>query len=155
MSLPAFDAPLIAAIDVIAAGYDRGVAHGYREESRRFGEMAMTDVSRQLIFLFFATNELKKDPGVDPSQYPEFSVSSFEPLPVEKIAIIGAGFMGAGIASIAVQHGSLVRLKDADHSRVAKGYAAVRDVLKERLHIVQSVDSYSFAANFPFRPRIV
>jgi len=124
---------LIAAIDVVRAGYERGIAHGYREESRRFGEMAMTDVSRQLIFLFFATNELKKDPGVDPSQYPELPVSSFEPLPVEKIAIIGAGFMGAGIASIAVQHGSLVRLKDADHARVAKGYAAVRDVLKERL----------------------
>jgi 3-hydroxyacyl-CoA dehydrogenase/enoyl-CoA hydratase/3-hydroxybutyryl-CoA epimerase len=124
---------LIAAIDAVAAGYDRGVAEGYREESRKFGEMAMTDVSRQLIFLFFATNELKKDPGVDPLQYPELPVSAFDPLPVEKVAIIGAGFMGAGIASIAVQHGSLVRLKDADHSRVAKGYAAVRDVLKERL----------------------
>ncbi len=124
---------LIAAIDVVAAGYERGAATGYREESRRFGEMAMTDVSRQLIFLFFATNELKKDPGVDPSQRPELPVSDFEPLPVAKVAIIGAGFMGAGIASIAVQHGSLVRLKDADHSRVAKGYAAVRDVLKERL----------------------
>ena len=124
---------LLAAIDAVAAGYDKGVAHGYREESRLFGEMAMTDVSRQLIFLFFATNELKKDPGVDPAQYPDLPVSAFEPLPVEKIAIIGAGFMGAGIASIAVQHGSLVRLKDADHARVAKGYAAVRDVLKERL----------------------
>ncbi len=124
---------LIAAIDVIAAGYEKGVAHGYREESRRFGELAMTDVSRQLIFLFFATNELKKDPGVEPSQYPDLPVSAFEPLPVEKIAIIGAGFMGAGIASIAVLHGSLVRLKDADHGRVAKGYAAVRDILKERL----------------------
>jgi len=124
---------LIAAIDVIATGYEKGPAEGYREESRRFGEMAMTDVSRQLIFLFFATNELKKDPGVDPLQYSELPVSAFEPLPIDKIAIIGAGFMGAGIASIAVQHGSLVRLKDADHSRVAKGYAAVRDVLKERL----------------------
>jgi len=124
---------LIAAIDVVAAGYDLGVAHGYREESRRFGEMAMTDVSRQLIFLFFATNELKKDPGVEPSEHPDLPVAAFEPLPVEKIAIIGAGFMGAGIASIAVQHGSLVRLKDADHARVAKGYSAVRDVLKERL----------------------
>jgi len=91
----------MAAIDVIAAGYEKGVAHGYREESRRFGELAMTDVSRQLIFLFFATNELKKDPGVEPSQYPDLPVSAFEPLPVEKIAIIGAGFMGAGIASIA------------------------------------------------------
>ena len=124
---------LIAAIDVIAAGYEKGNAYGYREESRRFGEMAMTEVSRQLIFLFFATNELKKDLGVDPAQHPELPVSAFEPLPVEKIAIIGAGFMGAGIASIAIQHGSLVRLKDADHSRIAKGYAAVRDILKERL----------------------
>jgi 3-hydroxyacyl-CoA dehydrogenase/enoyl-CoA hydratase/3-hydroxybutyryl-CoA epimerase len=124
---------LIAAIDAIAAGYEKGMVYGYREESRLFGEMAMTDVSKQLIFLFFATNELKKDPGVDPAQYPELPVSAFEPLPVNKIAIIGAGFMGAGIASVAVQHGSLVRLKDADHARVAKGYAAVRDVLKERL----------------------
>jgi len=124
---------LIAAIDAIAAGYEKGAAYGFRQESRLFGDMAMTDVSKQLIFLFFATNELKKDPGVDPAQYPDLPVSAFEPLPVDKIAIIGAGFMGAGIASIAVQHGSLVRLKDADHARVAKGYAAVRDVLKERL----------------------
>lgn len=124
---------LIAAIDAVAAGYERGPAHGYRQESRLFGEMAMTDVSRQLIFLFFATNDLKKDPGVDPAHHPNLPVSAFDPLPVEKIAIIGAGFMGAGIASIAVQHGSLVRLKDADHARVAKGYAAVREVLKERL----------------------
>ena len=124
---------LIAAIDAVAAGYEKGAAYGYREESRLFGEMAMTEVSKQLIFLFFATNELKKDPGVDPAQHPELPVSAFEPLPVDKIAIIGAGFMGAGIASIAVQHGTLVRLKDADHARVAKGYAAVRDVLKERL----------------------
>jgi 3-hydroxyacyl-CoA dehydrogenase/enoyl-CoA hydratase/3-hydroxybutyryl-CoA epimerase len=93
----------------------------------------MTDVSRQLIFLFFATNELKKDPGIDPAHYPNLPVSDFEPLPIDKIAIIGAGFMGAGIASIAVQQGTLVRLKDADHGRVAKGYAAVRDVLRERL----------------------
>jgi len=124
---------LIAAIDAIAAGYEKGAAYGFRQESRLFGDMAMTDVSKQLIFLFFATNELKKDPGVDPAQYPDLPVSAFEPLPVDKIAIIGAGFMGAGIASIAVQHGTLVRLKDADHARVAKGYAAVREVLKERL----------------------
>jgi 3-hydroxyacyl-CoA dehydrogenase/enoyl-CoA hydratase/3-hydroxybutyryl-CoA epimerase len=41
--------------------------------------------------------------------------------------------MGAGIASVAVQQGTIVRMKDADHGRVAKGMAAVRDVLKERL----------------------
>ena len=123
-----YPAPL-AAIDAVEAGYRGGASHGYRTESRLFGEMAMTDVCRQLIHIFFATAALKKDPGVPTGGgAPEPSI-----LPVEKVGILGAGFMGAGIASIAVQQGTLVRMKDADHGRVAKGFAAVRDVVRERL----------------------
>jgi 3-hydroxyacyl-CoA dehydrogenase/enoyl-CoA hydratase/3-hydroxybutyryl-CoA epimerase len=123
-----YPAPL-AAIEAVAAGYSGGPSHGYREESRLFGEMAMTDVSRQLISIFFATTALKKDPGVE---LPEGSPPP-EIMPVEKLGILGAGFMGAGIATIAIQQGTLVRMKDADHGRVAKGFAAVREVVKERL----------------------
>jgi 3-hydroxyacyl-CoA dehydrogenase/enoyl-CoA hydratase/3-hydroxybutyryl-CoA epimerase len=118
-----YPAPL-AALDVIRAGYEQGEDAGYKEESRRFGELAMTEVSRQLIFLFFATNSLKKDPGVSPPVP--------APRPVEKLGVLGAGFMGAGITSVAVQQGTLVRLKDTDAARVGKGLAAVRDVVKER-----------------------
>jgi 3-hydroxyacyl-CoA dehydrogenase/enoyl-CoA hydratase/3-hydroxybutyryl-CoA epimerase len=118
-----YPAPL-AAIDAVQAGYaSRG--KGYREEARLFGEMAMTEVSKQLIFLFFATNALKKDPGVEgPSP---------APLPVDTLGVIGAGFMGAGITSVAVQQNTPVRLKDTDTARVGKGLAAVSEVLKERL----------------------
>jgi len=123
-----YPAPL-AAIDAVEAGYKGGPSHGYRTESRLFGEMAMTDVCRQLIHIFFATTALKKDPGVPVS--PDAPPPHITP--VEKLGILGAGFMGAGIASIAVQQGTLVRMKDADHQRVAKGFAAVRDVVKERL----------------------
>jgi 3-hydroxyacyl-CoA dehydrogenase/enoyl-CoA hydratase/3-hydroxybutyryl-CoA epimerase len=119
-----YPAPL-AALDVIRTGYEQGIDAGFREESRRFGELAMTEVSRQLIFLFFATNALKKDPGVE--------APAPAPHPVEKVGVLGAGFMGAGITSVAVQQGTLVRLKDTDHPRIGKGLAAVRDVLKERL----------------------
>ena len=119
-----YPAPL-AALDVVAAGYANGVDRGLREEARMFGELAVSEVSRQLVFLFFATTALKKDPGVPEPAPP--------PLPVRKLAILGAGFMGAGIASIAAPHGTLVRLKDADHARVGKGLAAVREVLKDRL----------------------
>jgi 3-hydroxyacyl-CoA dehydrogenase/enoyl-CoA hydratase/3-hydroxybutyryl-CoA epimerase len=118
-----YPAPL-AALDVIRVGYEQGEDAGYKEESRRFGELAMTEVSRQLIFLFFATNSLKKDPGVSPPVP--------APRPVEKLGVLGAGFMGAGISSVAVQQGTLVRLKDTDAARVGKGLAAVRDVVKER-----------------------
>jgi 3-hydroxyacyl-CoA dehydrogenase/enoyl-CoA hydratase/3-hydroxybutyryl-CoA epimerase len=118
-----YPAPL-AALDVIRVGYEQGEDAGFKEESRRFGELAMTEVSRQLIFLFFATNSLKKDPGVD-APVPA-------PRPVEKLGVLGAGFMGAGITSVAVQQGTLVRLKDTDTARVGKGLAAVRDVVKER-----------------------
>ena len=123
-----YPAPL-AAIDAVEAGYRGGASHGYRTESRLFGEMAMTDVCRQLIHIFFATSALKKDPGVPVAE------GSPPPhiLPIEKVGILGAGFMGTGIASVAIQQGTLVRIKDADHSRVAKGFAAVRDVVKERL----------------------
>src|SRR5687768_2905134 len=119
-----YPAPL-AALDVVATGFTHGMDRGLREEARLFGELAVSEVSRQLVFLFFATSALKKDPGL-PEPAPA-------PLPVRKIAIVGAGFMGAGIASIAAPQGTLVRLKDADHARVGKGLAAVREVLRERL----------------------
>ncbi|MDB4905491.1 MAG: fadJ [Gemmatimonadetes bacterium] len=119
-----YPAPL-AAIDVVRCGYDKGFKTGLNEEAKQFGELALTEVSRQLVFLFFATTALKKDPGVD------------EPAPkaarVEKLGILGAGFMGAGIASVAVQQGTTVRLKDAEHARVGKGLASVRAVLMERV----------------------
>lgn len=114
----------LAALEAVAASYGSR-EEGYRTEARLFGEMAMTPVCRELIFLFFATTALKKDPGV-PAPAPD-------PLPVNKLAILGAGFMGAGIASVAVQQGTLVRMKDADLARVGKGLAAVRDVLNGRL----------------------
>jgi 3-hydroxyacyl-CoA dehydrogenase/enoyl-CoA hydratase/3-hydroxybutyryl-CoA epimerase len=118
-----YPAPL-AAIEAVAAGY-QSRDKGLREEARLFGEMAMTPVCRELIFLFFATTALKKDPGV-PAPAPE-------PLPVEKVAVLGAGFMGSGIAAVTVQQGIPVRLKDADLARVGKGLAAAREVLSDRL----------------------
>ncbi|MEO8563606.1 MAG: fatty acid oxidation complex subunit alpha FadJ [bacterium] len=119
-----YPAPL-AALTAVQIGYDRGSEAGYREESRAFGELAMSDVAKELMFLFFATTSLKKDAGVEGVAPP--------PTEVETLGVLGAGFMGAGIASIAVQQRTPVRLKDTDLARVGKGIAAVSEVLKERL----------------------
>ena len=119
-----YPAPL-AALVAVQAGYDRGAKAGYMEEAHQFGAMAMSDPSRELVFLFFATTALKKDAGV--------AGVSPKPETVHTLGVVGAGFMGAGIASIAVQQGTTVRLKDTDTTRVGKGLAAVSDVLRERL----------------------
>jgi 3-hydroxyacyl-CoA dehydrogenase / enoyl-CoA hydratase / 3-hydroxybutyryl-CoA epimerase len=86
----------------------------------------MTPESQELVFLFFATTALKRDMGVEVMPLPK-------PLPINKLGIIGAGFMGAGIASVASPAGTIVRMKDADTGRIAKGLAAVRDVLRDKL----------------------
>ncbi|HEV7703744.1 MAG TPA: enoyl-CoA hydratase-related protein, partial [Gemmatimonadaceae bacterium] len=117
-----YPAPL-AAIDAIEQSYLGDRAKGFSTEARLFGEMAVTDVSRQLIFLFFAGAALKKDTGV--------SGASVTPMPVTQIGILGAGFMGAGIAAIAAMQGTVVRLKDAQHERVGKGLREVSTILRE------------------------
>ena len=119
-----YPAPL-AALQAVQTGYEKGRDAGYREEARAFGEMSATDVSKQLIFLFFATAALKKDPGV--------SEPAPAPHEVETLGVIGAGFMGAGIAGVAVQQDTPVRLKDTDITRVSRGIAAVSEVLRARL----------------------
>jgi 3-hydroxyacyl-CoA dehydrogenase/enoyl-CoA hydratase/3-hydroxybutyryl-CoA epimerase len=88
--------------------------------------MAMTDVSRQLVRIFFATTALKKDPGV-PAPAPQ-------PREVERIGVLGAGFMGAGIAAVAADQAEVpVRMKDADLARVGKGLKACADVIGENV----------------------
>jgi 3-hydroxyacyl-CoA dehydrogenase/enoyl-CoA hydratase/3-hydroxybutyryl-CoA epimerase len=114
----------IAAIDAVRAGYELGIDRGYAEEARLFGDMAVSDVSRQLVYLFFATTALKKDSG---------TAVPVAPLPVRKLGILGAGFMGAGIAAVAAMHDTIVRLKDSEYARVAKGLKSVSDVLGERV----------------------
>ena len=120
-----YPAPL-AAIEVIRAGYLHGEEAGLAEEARRFGELAVSDVCRELVSIFFATTSLKKDNGL-----PDGAMA--DPLRVRKIGVLGAGFMGAGIATVAVQAGTIVRLKDASLDRVAAGWRAVREVLRERV----------------------
>jgi 3-hydroxyacyl-CoA dehydrogenase/enoyl-CoA hydratase/3-hydroxybutyryl-CoA epimerase len=119
-----YPAPL-AALSAVAMGYAQGRAKGLADEARLFGEMAVTEVSRQLIFLFFATTALKKDSGVDSP--------TAAPLPVNKLGILGAGFMGAGIAAVAAMRHTTVRIKDAQLDRVGRGLRAVYDVLREQL----------------------
>jgi 3-hydroxyacyl-CoA dehydrogenase / enoyl-CoA hydratase / 3-hydroxybutyryl-CoA epimerase len=119
-----YPAPL-AALDAIEHGLKHGMAQGLKREAQLFGQLAVTDVSRKLVQIFFATNQLRKDPGV-PNAPP--------PVRVQRLGIIGSGFMGSGIAGTAVAQAEVdVRMKDADLGRVAQGILAARAILDDRL----------------------
>jgi 3-hydroxyacyl-CoA dehydrogenase/enoyl-CoA hydratase/3-hydroxybutyryl-CoA epimerase len=119
-----YPAPL-AALEAVEYGLRHGMAEGLKRESALFGQLAATDVSRKLVQIFFATTQLKKDLGVE---------NPPPPRDVRRLAVVGAGFMGAGIAGTAVvQAGVDVRMKDAALPQVAKGLAAARDIVDDQL----------------------
>jgi 3-hydroxyacyl-CoA dehydrogenase / enoyl-CoA hydratase / 3-hydroxybutyryl-CoA epimerase len=120
-----YPAPL-AALEAVRVGLEHGVAAGLAEEHRAFGELAVGDVSRKLVHIFFATNALKKDDGVP--------LGSAAPRQIRRLGVVGAGFMGAAIAGTAVLNVEVdTRLKDADLPRVGKGLKTASDILADRL----------------------
>jgi 3-hydroxyacyl-CoA dehydrogenase/enoyl-CoA hydratase/3-hydroxybutyryl-CoA epimerase len=119
-----YPAPL-AALEAVRVGLERGARAGYLVEQRKFGELAVGKVSRNLVRIFFATTALKKDDGVPPGT-PARRVA--------RLGVLGSGFMGAGIAGTAVAQAEVdVRLKDTDLTRVGKGLKAATDILQGRL----------------------
>ena len=114
-----------AALEAIEYGLKHGIAQGLKREAQLFGRLAVTDVSRKLVQIFFATTQLKKDAG---------GSGAPPPAAVKRLGIVGAGFMGAGIAGTAVVQAEVdVRMKDADLARVAAGLRAGREILDDRL----------------------
>jgi 3-hydroxyacyl-CoA dehydrogenase/enoyl-CoA hydratase/3-hydroxybutyryl-CoA epimerase len=117
----------VAALEVIGTGLERGMQRGLRAEREAFGKLAVSEVSHRLVELFFATTALKKDDGVPPGTVGEVA-------PVRRIAVVGAGFMGAAIAGTAVVKARVeARLKDADLARVGRGIRNALRILDERL----------------------
>ena len=116
----------LAALDTVRFSLANGIEAGLPYEAAAFGRMAMTETSRRLVEVFFPTTALKQDAGV-PAPAPE-------PRAVARLGVLGAGFMGSGIAAVAAaQAGVPVRLKDADLARVGAGLRAVAGSVGERV----------------------
>ena len=120
-----YPAPL-RALEAVRIGLEQGITAGLAAEHRAFGELAVGDVSRKLVQVFFATNALKRDDGIPPG--------AAAPRQIRRLGVVGAGFMGAGIAGTAVANVEVdTRLKDADLARVGKGLQSATGILAERL----------------------
>jgi 3-hydroxyacyl-CoA dehydrogenase/enoyl-CoA hydratase/3-hydroxybutyryl-CoA epimerase len=114
-----------AALEAVRHGYEKGFAEGLALEARRFGELAVTDVSRRLVEIFFAQTALKKDSGVaDPA---------VRARPIARVGVLGGGLMGGGIAAVTVGAGLPVRLRERDDAAAAKALAGLAASLDERV----------------------
>ena len=117
-----YPAPL-RLLEVVEKGLDRELEEGLELEARAFGELAVTPEARSLVHLFFATTAAKNDPALG---------ETVKPKKVERIAVVGAGFMGAGIAAASAESGITVRLKDVKPEAAARGLKTARDTLIKR-----------------------
>ncbi len=123
-------------LEVVKVGLERGIRTGLDAEAEAFGALAVSAEASELMQIFFATQELKKDRGVaDASVLPE---------EVSRVAVLGGGLMGAGIAYVSATQAELaVRLKDKDVAGLSHGLQHVRGLLDERVkrHRLSLVES--------------
>jgi 3-hydroxyacyl-CoA dehydrogenase/enoyl-CoA hydratase/3-hydroxybutyryl-CoA epimerase len=110
-------------VDVLEAWAEKGFDAAREVEARAFGELCVSSVAHRLIEIFFAQTALKKDSGVSGAQV--------QPRRVERLAMLGAGLMGGGIAYVTLAAGLPVRLKDKDDAALGRGFKYVADILDE------------------------
>jgi len=108
-----YPAPL-KAIEVAGRGFDA--------EARALGEVAATGQCKNLIRVFFLREK-----------YSKLRVEGVEPIKkkIEKVGVLGAGVMGAGIAQWCSARGLTVRLKDVKPEFVASGMKRIADTYRE------------------------
>ena len=101
-----YPAPL-AIIDCVEVGLKKGIQVGYQRESELCEELIIGDVSKELMNIFFTSTEKKKNPITA-----KFST-------VHSMGIMGAGFMGAGIAEISIKNGMNVLITDVADKNIS------------------------------------
>ena len=108
-------------IDCVETSYRKGIEAGYEKELEWFEKLLLTNESAALRSLFFGMTNNKKNP------YGKLDK------PIQTLGMIGAGFMGAGIAEVSVNKGIEVLLKDIAPEMLNKAYQQVWKRLKKKL----------------------
>lgn len=109
-----YPAPLLA-LEAVRIGLENGVAAGLEAEARFFGDLVVSSESQALRSIFFSQRAVEKE-----------TFSDAAPTAVRKVAILGGGLMGGGIAAVsAANAGATVRIKEIDAAGVGRGLAYV------------------------------
>ncbi len=121
-----YPAPL-AALKAIREGCNKTLEDGLKAEAEAALEVVGSPISANLIGVFFMSQRLARDPGV--------SDASVKPRDVHRIGVLGAGQMGAGIATAHARSGIPTVMVDVDDARVGAGMAKAQEVVMSRIKI--------------------
>jgi 3-hydroxyacyl-CoA dehydrogenase/enoyl-CoA hydratase/3-hydroxybutyryl-CoA epimerase len=108
-----------AIIECVETGLKKGRVAGLARESEYFGKLAVSSESRNLVRLFHAMNEAKK--GI------EGGVRE-----VDRLAVLGGGFMGAGVASVSLGLCQVV-VRDLSDEVLGAAARSIDDGLKRQV----------------------
>jgi len=109
-------APL-AAISAVEAATKLPFDQGVEAENKLFIECLFSDQSKAMIHVFFGEREVAKIPDV-PKETPV--------IPVNSVAVVGAGTMGGGITMAFANAGIPVLMKETDQAALDKGLNTIR-----------------------------
>jgi 3-hydroxyacyl-CoA dehydrogenase len=138
----------IAAIDaVVASTTTMSFEEGCQLERKLFDECLFSDQSKALIHTFFGEREVSKIADI-PKETPI--------IPVNSVAVVGAGTMGGGIAIVFANAEFPVLLKEADQPALDRGLATIQknymssvkrgrftqQFVEERLQLIKPTLSY-------------
>ncbi len=110
----------LAIISSVEFGLKHGVERGLKNDIRIFADLVMDGKSKALRSLFEGMTALKKNPL-------EKKVR-----PVEKMAVIGCGLMGHGIASVSTSLCDTILMKDVSLDAAAAGMKEISKGLAKR-----------------------
>ncbi|GIV32820.1 MAG: fatty acid oxidation complex subunit alpha [Chitinophagales bacterium] len=108
-------------IDCVEIGLTKGMKAGLDAEAKKFEELILSNESRQLINIFFAMTEKKKNPMKDLAR------------PIKRLGMLGAGFMGAGIAEVSILDGIDVILKDIKQENLSSAKKTIWQNLSRKV----------------------
>ncbi len=112
-------------LEVMKVGLHEGIEKGLDLEAKTFANLSVSDVSRNLVFLFFTT-EFARQSAIA-------AANKEDTPPVSTVGIVGAGMMGSTIAQLAAQSGFNVLFQSAQAER--------HDYLKQRtIEITQRLE---------------
>ncbi|KAM7259557.1 hypothetical protein ACFE04_015298 [Oxalis oulophora] len=112
-------------IDVIEEGIVSGPRAGLWKEAEAFNQVLNSDTCKGLVNIFFAQRATTKVPGV--------TDRGLVPRRVKKVAILGGGLMGSGIATALILSGYPVILKEVNEKFLEAGIGRVKANLQSRV----------------------